>query len=43
MEVVAQAPEEALRMAVFLVAENLGPEDEVLFDNVSAREILQDK
>ena len=39
IEVVAEPPEGALRMAFFLMADNLGPDDEVLFDDAMVRRI----
>lgn len=40
MEVFAKLPEGAVQMALFLLAENFGPDDETLFNDVSVREIL---
>ena len=39
MEILAKPPEGAVQMALFLMAENLGPHDEVLFDDVVVRAI----
>ena len=42
MEVIAKPPEGAIQMAFFLMADNLGPDDEVLFDDAMVRRINDD-